>query len=108
MEVYSWEGHFDTVFLESDGILYYTDFELKTSGCIIIAYDLRNRRKLWRAELKAIGDQRTRVNTIRMERVDGKVLAIYGDESFGRYLEYIDVHTGKTVGHRVFPKKRGG
>ena len=30
-------------------------------------------------------------------------MRVYGNESAGRYVEFVEVRTGKTVGHKVFP-----
>jgi hypothetical protein len=38
-----------------------------------------------------------------MEPVADGVLAVYGRESGGRYVELVDLTTGRTVGHKVFP-----
>jgi hypothetical protein len=38
--------------------------------------------------------------------VNGEVMTVYGNETLGRYLEYKDIDTGKTVGHRIFEAGR--
>ncbi|HEV3444887.1 MAG TPA: hypothetical protein VG099_09605 [Gemmataceae bacterium] len=43
-------------------------------------------------------------NRVTIE-TDGKVLTVHGHESFGDYLEFVDVESGKTLGHREFPYK---
>jgi hypothetical protein len=106
-EVYSWDAHLSTVFAEWDGILYYADFNPNATGCAIVAHDLKDRKRLWRAELKGIGpvSHSKYFNDVRLEPVNNEVLAVYGKESFGRYVEIVDRKTGKTVGHKVFAKE---
>jgi len=36
--------------------------------------------------------------------VDEVAVRIVGMERSGRYVEYVDRESGKTVGHKVFPK----
>jgi hypothetical protein len=33
-----------------------------------------------------------------------RVILVRGNESAGKYIEYVDAKTGKTVGHKVFEK----
>ncbi len=96
------------MFIESNGILYYADYAPCASGCVIIAYDLKKQAQLWRSELKGIGKLAHSLyqNTVRMERFDGTVFAIYGEESFGSYFELVEYATGKTVGHKIFSEKK--
>ena len=102
-EVWSLPAHQYTVFAQYDGILYYADFGYSSSGCAIVAYDLRNKTQLWKTSLQAVGDvlHSSYLNMVTMD-VGEDVIGIYGNESLGRYLEYVDRKTGVTVGHRVF------
>jgi hypothetical protein len=103
-EVHSWQGHLDTVFFERDGTLYYADFHPHSTGCAVVAYDLKARRLRWTTQLRGIGpvSHSKYFNTVRLERVNDEVLAVYGKESFGRYVEFVDLRTGRIVGHKVF------
>lgn len=38
---------------------------------------------------------------------DRDTVRVYGNESAGRYFEIMDARTGKTVGHRLFPREAG-
>jgi hypothetical protein len=100
---YSWQGHLDTPFLVRDKVLYYADYNPYSDGCAVVAYDLANKKQLWKTNLQALGgiDHTKYHNTVEMD-FDGDALRVYGDESAGKYVEYVDVKEGKTVGHKIF------
>jgi hypothetical protein len=106
-KVYFWTGHRGTAFLIRGNVLYYADFGSHSSGCSVVAFDLKARKRLWRSELKGLGpiDHSKYFNAVRMEPVDAQVLAVYGKESAGRYVEFVALKTGKTVGHKKFPER---
>jgi hypothetical protein len=105
-EVCSFDAHDGTAFLIRRGVLYRADFDRHSSGCAVVAYDLKGRKQLWRAELKGLGpvDHSKYFNAVRLEPVDGKVLAVHGKESAGRYVEFVALRSGKTVGHKLVPE----
>ncbi len=43
-------------------------------------------------------------NQVILER-DGDLVVVYGKESNGRYIEFLDARTGKTVGHKKLPRE---
>ena len=77
-----------------------------------MAYDLKGRKLLWLTQLKGLSPLAHYLNWVRLERVNNEVLAVYGNEDTaghaGRYVEIVDMKTGKTVGHKVFTKKADG
>ena len=85
---------------------YRAEFHPHASGCAVVAYDLKARRQIWRSELKGLGpvDHSKYFNAVRVEPLSDEVLAIYGKESAGRYVEIVSLKTGRTVGHKVFPE----
>jgi hypothetical protein len=105
-EVCSFDAHLGTAFLIRRGVLYRADFDPHATGCAVVAYDLKDRRQLWRSELKGLGpvDHSKYFNAVRLEPVDGKVLAVHGKESAGRYVEFVALRSGQTVGHKVLPE----
>jgi len=105
---YSWDGHENTVFVRGGDVLYRADFRPNASGCAVIAYDLRAGTLLWKAHLWGVpvSDHSKYRNRINLEIVD-RYLTVYGDESYGRYIELLDPRTGKTVGHRVVERPNG-
>jgi hypothetical protein len=104
--VHSFEGHVGTVFAVRDDTLYYTDFSRAATGCGVIAYDLRQKKQLWRARLKGLGpvahkDYRNAVNL----DLHKYAVCVRGNECRGRYIEYVDLRTGKTVGHKRYSEE---
>jgi hypothetical protein len=100
--IYSWEGHEYSVFVPARDVLYYADFKPGTTGCAVIAYDLKGGKLLWKTRLWGVpvsshSQYRNRINL----EIDDRHLTVYGNESFGRYIELLDLRSGKTVGHRV-------
>ncbi|HJZ94559.1 MAG TPA: hypothetical protein VKE40_27080 [Gemmataceae bacterium] len=107
-EVSTWQGHQGSVFFIRDNILYHTDYCTISSGCTVIAFDLKAKKKLWKTELKGLGpiSHSKYRNLVRMDQVNGEVLAVYGQESAGRYVEFVELKTGKTVGNKVFKDEK--
>lgn len=108
-EVYSWKGHLSTVFFERDGVLYHADFSQMSTGCAVVAFDLKAKKQLWRTDLKGVGpvDHSKYRNEVRMGLLDADAVVVYGHESDGKYVEILDLKTGKTVGHKVFKEEKG-
>lgn len=105
-EVYAWDGGVETPFVERNGILYYALYWRHSSGCEIVAYDLKQQKHLWRSWLQGIGPVFHSIygNEVRFGTSEHKeVLKVFGRESFGRYVEIVDLESGKTVGHKQFP-----
>lgn len=106
--VYSWKAHLSTVFLERDGVLYHAEFRPHVTGCAVVAYDLKRGKRLWRTTLKGVGpvEHSKYFNAVRLEPVNDDVIAVYGRETAGRYVEIVHRKTGKTVGHKRFPDRK--
>ena len=104
--VYQWKGHKHSVFRIQGDRLYYAEFHYSGSGGNVVAVDLSKGNELWRSPLKALGGIRhsSYLNRMTIDAND-EVVSIYGNESMGRYVEFKDVRTGKTVGHKQFPKE---
>ena len=111
-EIFSHTAHFNTVFLEREGTLYYADFSPFRSGCKIVAYDLKKEKLLWNADLKCAiqGIARDSYNRYRnfvcIKPISDEVIAVFGEETAGRFVEIVDRKTGKTVGHKIFPDSK--
>ena len=104
--VHSFEGHTGTVFAVRDGVLYYADFGRASTGCAVVACDLRKKKQLWKARLNGLGpiahkDYRNAVNL----DLDKQAVCVRGHECLGNYIEYVDLRTGTTVGHKVYPEE---
>jgi hypothetical protein len=104
--VYSWKGHEYSVFLVAHDVLYYADFGPGSNGCTLIAFDLKARKVVWKTWVWGIGavthsQYQNRINLA----IDDRYLTVYGNESFGRYVELLDLNTGKTVGNRLLRER---
>ena len=98
--VFTWKGHDYTVFTRSGGVLYLADYSPISTGCAVVAYDLKARRELWRTELEGIGgvSHSKYHNRVTIGLVsDGKVVVVCGDEGSGRYVERLNARTGEDL-----------
>jgi hypothetical protein len=92
-----------TVFKLVGNRLYYAEFSGMTFGCKIIAFDLDSKKQLWKTDLKAVGPIGHSIYSNRVSlKLEEGVLNVQGWETKGKYIEYLDVTTGRTVAHRVF------
>jgi hypothetical protein len=103
-EVYSFKANDETVFTRRGDVLYIADFSPRTTGCSVVAFDFKAKKELWKTKLKGI---RVRLhseyeNQVTIEMTTSGAILVNGKESFGRYIEYVDMKSGKTVGHKVF------
>jgi len=100
------EGHAGTVFAGLKDVVFYADFSANSSGCCVVAYNLKEKKQLWRTALKGLGpiEHFKYRNEVILEIKDDAV-HVLGKESAGRYVEYVELKGGKTVGHRVFDQK---
>lgn len=106
-EVFAIDGHRATVLTRRGGVAFVADFDPGATGCAVVAFDLKNRKELWRAELR--GNPPPFHSAYRHQvvfRWEEKWLVVYGDEANGRYIEFLDPATGKTVGHKKLPPQR--
>ena len=103
--VYSWKGHRHSVFRIMDDVLYYPEFHFSSSGCTVVAHDLKKQKEVWRVPVVGLGgvSHSAYLNTIAID-VGGDVVSIHGHESYGDYLQYKDRKNGKTVGQKIFRK----
>ena len=114
-------GHTGTPVVVYGDVLYVADFGPSSSGCRVIAYDLTTGKKAWVKNLDGIGpiDHTKYRNKVAMsvEKHPTETqfaLVIVGQESFGRYVEVLDLttgkqlaHIGKMAGHRCGGRHRG-
>jgi hypothetical protein len=105
-EVHVQPAHAGTVFAVKGTVLYYAEFHRMTSGCALVAYDLVAKKRLWKTDLEGLGpiSHSKYFNAVTLD-LDEDALCVRGKESAGNYIEYVDRKTGKTVGHKVFPRK---
>ncbi len=106
-ELYSWEGHMYSAFRILNEHLYYANFSPYVGGGEIVAVDLKTGKELWRSQLQALGpaERSSNRNRINLTCYSEGVVAITGNETMGRYLEFKKISTGETIGHRIFTEK---
>jgi hypothetical protein len=106
--VFTVEGHEGTVFAGKDNVVYYAEYSLIASGCSVIAYDLKAKKQLWKTSLKGLGPiKHTRYTNQVILDIKDDAVHVLGKEAAGTYVEYLDLKSGKTVGHRIFEKAGG-
>ncbi len=105
-ELVAWEGHYRSVFSLQGDILVYAAFHPNSTGCAVVAYDLKNKKQLWKTSLKGLGPiaHFRYSNSVNLEIVNNDAIRVFGNESAGQYLEIVDLKTGMTVGHRTYKK----
>src|ERR1017187_5248944 len=54
-ELVAWEGHYRSVFALNGDVLVYAAFHPSSTECAVVAYDLKNRKQLWKANLQGLG-----------------------------------------------------
>jgi hypothetical protein len=105
-DVLRFQGHAETAIARANNVLYIAELAPCAPGCTILAYDLEARKELWRCPLRgtpppAHSEYRNRVNV----EADEDLVIVYGNESWGRYIEYVDAKTGKSVANRRLPQR---
>ncbi|HEV2947560.1 MAG TPA: hypothetical protein VGX70_09300, partial [Gemmataceae bacterium] len=75
-----------------------------STGCSIFAYDLETKKELWKSRLQSISHQPHSVydNAVTIEN-RGEILKVRGKESLLKYVEYVDMKTGKTLAQKEYP-----
>jgi hypothetical protein len=102
--IYSFkEGHQNVVFTRWKNTLYIAEHCPMRSGCSVVAVDLSTRRQVWKSHLRGIGPtaHSEYSNSVNIE-TDGAKVIVYGNESHGKYVEHVDMKTGKTLLNRAF------
>jgi hypothetical protein len=99
-DIVAWRAHPASVFVRRGDVLFYADFSPNSSGCSIVAYHLQQ-GELWKTPLWGIVllGQSMYSNRVNL-KLDGDHLIVYGDESAGKYIELVDVRTGRIVGRK--------
>jgi len=103
---FSYTGSVWTVFVVDRDTVYYADFSPIRTGCAIVAFDLNGGKEVWRTDLAGLGGvTHSRYSNRVVVSLEEGALKVLGNEERGKYLEYVDLRTGKTLAHRIFEKK---
>ena len=105
-EAVSFQGNYGTVFVLSGDTFIYADYYPSRTGCSLVAYDLKTRKQLWKTALAGLRpiDHFQYSNRVNLDVFNKEVVRVFSQESAGRYVEFVDMKTGKTVGHKVYGK----
>jgi hypothetical protein len=102
-------GHFGTPAVVHGDALYVADFCPIANGCKIVAYDLTTGKKAWDRPLAGIGEvshskyrNRVAMSVEKHSTEKHFALVIVGWESSGRYVEVLDLTTGKQLAHKTY------
>ena len=109
------EGHTKSVFRAEKNILYFAHFQTSSQGCVVTAHDLETGKKLWETKLNAIpraghSGYSNEVTMSMSSRSGGDnkgegVVYVVGRESFGDYMEVLDLETGKVLAHKIYKQR---
>jgi hypothetical protein len=103
-------GHAQSAFAFNGDTLYFADFSSISTGCKIVSYDLATGKKIRETRLEGLGPiahtkYRNRV-VMSVEKhptvKEAFALVITSQEAAGRYIEVIDLVTGKQLAHKKF------
>ena len=100
--LYSWNGHARSVFFVFGDLLYLADYSPSGAGGQIECVNLRSGEDVWCSQLKGTETFMHSLfrNAVTMRPRTHDVLEIRGETSHGRYVEFKDMKTGTTLGHR--------
>jgi outer membrane protein assembly factor BamB len=106
-------GHNGTPAVIRDDVLYVADFSPIATGCKVTAYDLATGKKGWEKRLDGIGPiahtkYRNRVAMSVEKHPDANhfALVIVGWEASGRYVEVLDLTSGKQLAHKNYDSEK--
>ena len=69
----------------------------------MLAVDLKTGKELWRSRLKGASPRAdSKFSNEVTIGTDGKIIVVHGYNSSGKYLEFVDAQSGKTLGHREY------
>jgi hypothetical protein len=104
-EIFIWKCHPETVFTRRGNVIYLADFRGTSTGCKLLAFDLKERKSLWNTNLKGLGPVAhfEYSNSVEIE-TDADYVVVRGFEDKGTYAEKVDPKTGKTVASKVTRK----
>jgi hypothetical protein len=100
--VYSYkDASIGTVFTRSKDILYVAEHSPIATGCEVVAINLNTGEQVWRTRLKGLGHiiHEEYSNEVNIG-TDGNQLIVWGKEHDGRYIEHLDVQSGKTTSNQ--------
>jgi hypothetical protein len=102
-------GHGGTRVVVRGDAIYVAEFSPIATGCKVVAYDLATGKKAWEKELAGIGpvahsrySNRVAMAVEKHPTENHFALVIAGWEATGRYVEVLDLATGKQLAHKKY------
>jgi hypothetical protein len=102
-------GHTQSAIVVRGDRLYVAGFSPIATGCKVTAYDLTTGKKAWEKELDGIGPvdhskyrNRVAMGVEKHPTATHSALVVTGSEAYGRYIEVLDLGTGKQLAHKRF------
>jgi hypothetical protein len=109
----TFSGHSQTAIVVRGDVLYFADFNPIATGCKVVAYDLVTGNKAWERHLEGIGPvehskyrNRVAMSVEKHSSENHFALVITGWEASGRYIEVLDLLSGKQLALKTY--ERGG
>lgn len=98
----SFRGHSGTPLACANNTLFIAEQSPIASGCQIIAIDLKTGKYRWKTQLQGIGPvcHSEYLNKVNLN-ADGDKIVIYGNEASGRYVEILNMRTGRMIANRT-------
>jgi hypothetical protein len=100
------EGHQGIVFTRWKDVLYIAEYDPIATGCAVVAVNLQTGENLWQTPLEGNSPEwhSKYRNSVNIE-TDGQRIIVNGNESHGRYVEILDIETGKRlINKKLEPK----
>ena len=103
--MHSFQATREAVCARDWAIVYLAQPRRSGTGCTVSAYDFRAKKELWRTRLQSMSHKPYSAyhNAVTLE-AHAQVLIIRGNETALRYIEYVDMKTGKTLAQREYPR----
>jgi len=106
-------GHNGTPVVVRGDVLYVADFDPSVNGCKVVAYDLTTGKKAWEKPLAGIGPinhskyrNKVAMAVEKHPTADHFALVVVGWEASGRYVEVLDLATGKQLAHKNYDDEK--
>ena len=104
--VYDLKKASDELFSRWKETLFIAEYCPGSTGGVVAAIDLSTSKQLWKSRLQAIGfawGSKYSNHGVNIE-TDGEKVIIYGNESNGKYVEHLDIKSGKMLLNKKFDR----
>jgi hypothetical protein len=100
--IYRWKATANTPLAIMDDTLYYVAHSEIASGARVVAVELRSGKQRWSTQLKGLGPiAHSQYRNQVWFAIEGGVIEVRSLEAGGKYIELVDLKTGKMLATRV-------